>query len=334
MGADSEVRPLLWFRRAIVGVLLLGPTPAAQPQASHFVAADFVHGDFVHRAWRTHDGLPVNNVSSLLQSRDGYLWVGTFDGLVRFDGDRFVTFTTSDTEGLPSNRIAAMEEAADGTLWLRTSQDLLVRHDGREFTTITSAHGLGAEECTLMYRDRDDVLWLGTKLGVARYTGGRIERPYPDLPELYVRDLLASRDGSFWIATQSRGLLRLRGSELTILDEDTGLSSNHVWGKRWGEKVPGTSRGEGRPRRLPPPRSPIRRPSDRRSRHERPRKRQSSPSRLDFARSPNAPRPRRPAVRQVEGPPDRRLSGRSSAAPARPPTYAGSGPLARGSGSH
>jgi hypothetical protein len=50
---------------------------------------------FVHESWTVEDGLPVNSVNALLQSRDGYLWIATFDGLVRFDGVRFTVFNAA-----------------------------------------------------------------------------------------------------------------------------------------------------------------------------------------------------------------------------------------------
>lgn len=63
-----------------------------------------VHPDFAVEHFTVEDGLPVNAVSDVLQTRDGYLWLATFDGLVRFDGHRFVVFTSTDTPGLESNR--------------------------------------------------------------------------------------------------------------------------------------------------------------------------------------------------------------------------------------
>jgi ligand-binding sensor domain-containing protein len=71
---------------------------------------------FVHEVWTVQDGLPVNSINALLQSRDGYLWAATFDGLVRFDGVRFTVYHTGNTEELPSNRIVGLTEGSDGSL--------------------------------------------------------------------------------------------------------------------------------------------------------------------------------------------------------------------------
>src|SRR5262245_36563831 len=73
-------------------------------------------------SWTTESGLPHNTVNVLLQSRQGYLWVGTPDGLARFDGVRFTVFNKVNSPGLPSNRIRALYEDGDGDLWIG-SQD-------------------------------------------------------------------------------------------------------------------------------------------------------------------------------------------------------------------
>src|SRR5882762_3347513 len=72
---------------------------------------------YLHDVWTTENGLPQNDVE-LLQTRDGYIWLATNGGLVRFDGIRFTVFDTGNTPELRSNRIAGMSEGPDGTLWI------------------------------------------------------------------------------------------------------------------------------------------------------------------------------------------------------------------------
>src|ERR1044072_3968778 len=68
-------------------------------------------------SWTTDNGLPQNSVRSIIQTRDGYLWLTTFDGLVSFDGVRFKVFDKSNTKGLSTNRFTALYEDKVGTLW-------------------------------------------------------------------------------------------------------------------------------------------------------------------------------------------------------------------------
>ena len=84
------------------GLLLFGPVhDRALAQAPSYA----VHPDFLVKHWTIEDGLPVNHINDITQTQDGYLWLATFDGLVRFDGNRFTVFTTSNSPGLTSNRL-------------------------------------------------------------------------------------------------------------------------------------------------------------------------------------------------------------------------------------
>src|ERR1051325_1004153 len=73
--------------------------------------------------WETEKGLPENSVFSLLQTRDGYLWVGTGYGLARFDGIHFKTFDESDTPGLNSSKIDVLFEDSRENLWIGTETE-------------------------------------------------------------------------------------------------------------------------------------------------------------------------------------------------------------------
>ena len=91
---------------------------------------------------RRNNGLPQNSVRDIVQTRDGYLWLTTFDGLVRFDGVRFTVFNKSNSPGILTNRFVQLYEDAEGDLWARTENSALTRmHQGR-FTTYTTKDGL------------------------------------------------------------------------------------------------------------------------------------------------------------------------------------------------
>ena len=81
--------------------------------------------------WRSDDGLPQNSLLSMAQTRDGYLWLGTWEGLARFDGARFTVFDKRNTPELRNHTIKALVEDASGTLWVGTDQGLVAYRQGR-----------------------------------------------------------------------------------------------------------------------------------------------------------------------------------------------------------
>ena len=93
-------------------------------------------------SWTTDNGLPQNSIFSIIQTRDGYLWIATFDGLVRFDGVQFKVFDKSNTKGLSTNRFTALYEDKDGTLWAGTNDGGLTRYRKGVFTSSAIADGV------------------------------------------------------------------------------------------------------------------------------------------------------------------------------------------------
>src|SRR5690349_7401992 len=102
---------------AVIGLLLYVLTGRNQAWAE---GALRTNETFIVDVWLTENGLPQNEVTSILQAHDGYLWFGTLNGLVRFDGTRFVVFDESNTPGLESARILFLFEDHLGRLWLGT----------------------------------------------------------------------------------------------------------------------------------------------------------------------------------------------------------------------
>lgn len=88
---------------------------------------------YSHTLWQTVDGLPDNSIQTTLQTRDGYLWIGTLEGLVRFDGMQFTTFETQNTRALKHNSVVALCEDRRGALWIGTSGGGIAIYEGGAF---------------------------------------------------------------------------------------------------------------------------------------------------------------------------------------------------------
>src|SRR6266850_2136713 len=90
-------------------------------------------GDYLIDVWTSEKGLRSSSVTAIAQTPDGYLWVGTYNGLARFDGVRFVRFDPSDTPALPKARIRRLYMDPAGTLWINTYDGSLVSFRDRKF---------------------------------------------------------------------------------------------------------------------------------------------------------------------------------------------------------
>jgi PAS domain S-box-containing protein len=155
---------------------------------------------YLHEVWTTEQGLPQNSVTSLVQTRDGYLWLGTFGGLARFDGIKFTVFDTGNTPELLSNRILCLHQDRDGALWIGTEDGGLTRYARGRFTTYTTKDGLPTNFIARLSEDHQGNLWIRSSGEMVRWTEGHIfrERTIFGFPSQDVIILTAVPDGSLW----------------------------------------------------------------------------------------------------------------------------------------
>jgi ligand-binding sensor domain-containing protein len=104
------------------------------------------HAQYRFDSWTMAEGLPQNSVTALMQTRDGYLWITTIDGLVRFDGLRFTVFERGNTPAITSNRFLCLYEDAEGTLWAGSEYGGLLRYCNGEFSAFTKSDGLPSND--------------------------------------------------------------------------------------------------------------------------------------------------------------------------------------------
>jgi ligand-binding sensor domain-containing protein len=120
---------------------------------------------FSHEIWQTDRGLPQNSIQAIVQTRDGYLWVGTQGGFARFDGVRFTVYDRVNTAQILVNDIRALLEAKDGTLWVGTFGGGLVSLKAGQFRAYATADGLLNDSVMALAEDRDGAIWIATQGG-------------------------------------------------------------------------------------------------------------------------------------------------------------------------
>ncbi len=138
-------------------------------------------GDYAIENWQVEQGLPQISVTSIAQTPDGYLWLGTFNGLVRFDGARFTVFNEANTPALGSSGILRLITDHEGGLWIMMEGGGLARLAGGQFTAFGSESGLPAGGAVALVQDSEDrLLVVDRDGGLHRIENGRLRRPAPE----------------------------------------------------------------------------------------------------------------------------------------------------------
>lgn len=183
----------------------------------------------LHQTWQIEQGLPQNSVLSFAQTPDGYLWFGTEEGLVRFDGVRFTVFDKHNS-GLTNNEIRALHADHAGNLWIGAVDGSLVRYFNGKFDAYTMRNGLSTKSITALYEDQRGALWIATDgAGVFALIQGTFHglTKADGLADNSVFSLDGDKDGTLWIGTHN-GLSKLAGGKFVTLTTRDGLRSDYI----------------------------------------------------------------------------------------------------------
>ncbi len=155
---------------------------------------------YVQSVWRIEEGLPHNSVRGVHQTRDGYLWLGTYAGLARFDGVRFKVYDTSNS-ALTNNEIRTIHEDAHGRLWVGTTAGGLYWVENGELHQ--DLRPIDSQAINVVLSTRDGSLYVGTGNGLYRMQGSKVERFGADrgLLASTVNALAEAPDGRLFIGT-------------------------------------------------------------------------------------------------------------------------------------
>jgi ligand-binding sensor domain-containing protein len=180
--------------RLIAGRLLLFAAALASVSSS-------AESDYIISSWSTEEGLPQNSVTAIAQTANGYLWLGTFNGLVRFDGTRFVVFDSNSTPELRSSRITALTADRRGRLWVLSEFGDLAVLDGGLFTDLRES--VGKAESVL--EDAAGQIWVQGATALERLDhGARIPLTEFDGTDFgRIREPVCDAQGAFWVVRKA-----------------------------------------------------------------------------------------------------------------------------------
>ncbi len=160
-------------------------------------------------SWTERDGLRAPRIRALAQTPDGYLWIGTTDGLVRFDGFSFAGWETIGSGDLPRSRVVSLSMHVDGSLWVAFFTGTVARITGLRATVFDVAGAAGA--INALVTDRNGAVWIAARTGLLHFDGQQATRtPKSEgLPDGPVINAYQDADGTLWI-TLNTGIFRRR----------------------------------------------------------------------------------------------------------------------------
>ncbi len=230
VGRVSRVAPRLSTVLCIVvGTLCasfcLGATPSP----------DIPLSELLVNRWTVEDGLPSNSLVEVSQSPEGYLWISSFSGLTRFDGNQFNIYDRSYLPNLTTDGFTHLTTDRFGRFWIGTRGDGLLTYNRGQFRSF--GHPLPARAAIMdILVDDQQQIWIGVDdLGAFRYEGGRpIPIPNPQVLDVTVSDLAMDSEGAVWIGTSGKGLTRFFEGGFTTYTTHDGLPDNQI-----GSLLPG-----------------------------------------------------------------------------------------------
>jgi ligand-binding sensor domain-containing protein/signal transduction histidine kinase len=218
-GMDSRAEGTVNHRRQI----------SANSDWLYWSSMDRPHPEYLARVWQTDEGLPSNRVQAIAQTPDGYLWVGTYEGLARFDGIAFTAFNDPSTPELKGAPINALCVATDGTLWIGTDNKGVVRWRDGQFSAFSERDGPAGRNILAIYQARDEAIWIASTRGLHRFQHGHFQT-YTTKEGLFsdaVWAIYEDREGSIWVGT-SKGLNCLRAGEMEAFTVINGVPNDPV----------------------------------------------------------------------------------------------------------
>jgi ligand-binding sensor domain-containing protein len=200
----------------VTGLAVVAPAFALDPSKTF--------SQYVQSSWALQNGLQQKSVMAIAQTRDGFLWLATEEGLVRFNGRTFVTFDERNAQGLGDRFIRSLAAAPDGSLWIGTMSGL-ARYNGGKFESFRRQAETRIDIYDLCV-GTDGSVWFSSDQGLRRLQNG-VLRNYTTadgLPANGITGVAAAPSGVVWIATV-KGLVSFESGRFTTYSKWDGLES-------------------------------------------------------------------------------------------------------------
>ncbi|WP_082795907.1 two-component regulator propeller domain-containing protein [Flammeovirga sp. SJP92] len=183
------------------------------------------------KVYTDKDGLPNNGALFVKQTNDKYIWIGTYNGLIQFDGVQKTFFTPSNTKEIHGRVFQAMLEDKD-TLWIGT-QGGLSKETDEDWSSFRTQEGLPSNIIASISKDQKGKIWVGTSNGLAFYAPHEnkfiTEGITPELQNTHISTIYSSKNDVLWVGTNTKGLYGVADNKLINFNKNnSNFTSNQI----------------------------------------------------------------------------------------------------------
>jgi signal transduction histidine kinase/ligand-binding sensor domain-containing protein len=208
--SDRDARPL----HPALGALLAGIAAFCLIDSAYAIDPNRAMSQYVSDHWGTEQGFPKGPLYAIAQTRDGYLWIGTESGLIRFDGWSF-RLMQDPTGVLPTTPVLGLTSTSDGSLWILLAGQILMRYRDGVFERPKLEEGPYTNISAISQSSQGELLVSKMEDGTFDLHDGKFRRlaTADELPRSPVISLAQTTNGEVWMGTRDAGLFRLSGGQ-------------------------------------------------------------------------------------------------------------------------
>jgi ligand-binding sensor domain-containing protein len=180
--------------------------------------------------WTGDNGLISNNITSSIQAKTGFIWITTYNGIIRFDGKNVEVFDRNNLPFLSTDAFYRVYEDNKGTLWFASQGSGVVKFDGKKFIPIDSAKKVLPKSIRCLYIEDNGSVWVGSNNeGLFKIDGDSLYRVDNTLfNSSTISDLAKDNSNTMWIGTEGNGVVKYDGTQFEHFTTEQGLLSNSI----------------------------------------------------------------------------------------------------------
>lgn len=209
----------------LLGILIFCPMILAQIDPSKKI------DQYVRQSWKSENGLPQNTITSITQTPDGFIWLGSKEGLIRFDGVEFVKYDVNKIKQLKSNEVWTLKTDSKGVMWIGTNGGGLTYYAKGKFGNYTIKDGLADNSVWSVFEDSNGHLWIGTAGGgISVLTDGKFKtiNTNDGLSGNYVWTIVEDREGAIWAGTDGNFVSRIKNNKIKVYNTSEGYIGDYT----------------------------------------------------------------------------------------------------------